>query len=155
MRRFFLTALMLTACGDDERTPGADASVIDSSVFDASVVDARTVEAEDAGPTDSGELPLDANVPFVCDVVAPTSCPDPAPKFADVQPIFTEQCGACHGRDWTGEWPLDNYSHIADWQDSIRDELVRCSMPPLDGGVVIALEDRMKILHWLRCGLPK
>lgn len=96
-----------------------------------------------------------AVAPFVCDVVPPTACPEDAPKYSDVQPIFTEQCGACHGKDWTGEWPLDNYSHISDWQDEIRSELVTCSMPPPDGGVVIALEDRMKILNWIRCGLPR
>jgi cytochrome c5 len=146
MMRRFLLLVLLAACGDDEPIPAVDASM--------GVLDSSALEVEDAGASDS-DAPRDADAPFVCDVVAPTSCPDPAPKFADVQPIFTRQCGVCHGQDWTGEWPLDNYSHISDWQDSIRDELVRCSMPPRDGGVVISLENRMKILSWIRCGLPK
>ncbi|HEX5658816.1 MAG TPA: hypothetical protein VFX59_16570 [Polyangiales bacterium] len=139
--RFLTSAILLLAsCGDDAPSPEVDAA---TSVLDAGLPDA------------SNEVARDANVPFVCDVVAPTSCPSPAPKYADVQPIFTKQCGVCHGQDWTGEWPLDSYSHISDWQDEIRSELVTCAMPPVDSGVMIPLASRMKILEWIRCGLPR
>jgi hypothetical protein len=163
MRRTFLVTLaLIAACGDDDPRAEVDAArpadVLDASDVDAALVDASLIdaahldaalEAADAGPA------RDADLPFVCDVVAPSACPEPAPTYADVQPIFTRQCGVCHGQDWTGEWPLDSYSHVSDWQDEIRSELVSCSMPPRDSGVEIAPADRMKILHWLRCGLPR
>jgi uncharacterized membrane protein len=109
------------------------------------------LEAGAVEPTDGGAPPANGGA---CDVVPPTSCPSPAPKFADVQPIFLNQCGMCHGKDWTGQWPLDNYEHVADWRDEIRSELVSCAMPPADGGVTISLADRTKILQWIRCGAP-
>jgi hypothetical protein len=141
MRQSFLGARLtlacalggaLAGCSEDEQTPGP------------------------GGRSDAGDAEgPDAGAPFVCDVVAPSACPNPAPTFADVQPIFHDSCGVCHGKDWTGAWPLDTYSHIADWSDVIRDELVSCSMPPADGGVMIASEERMKILSWIRCGTPR
>ncbi len=129
----------LWACDDDKSTaPPVD-------------LDAGEIVQTDASDAGAVFIPGPGN----CDIVAPTACPDPAPKYADVLPIFTKQCGLCHGQDWTGEWPLDNYSHISDWQDEIRAEVASCAMPPADGGIAIPLADRMKILHWIRCGLPK
>ncbi|MET0284606.1 MAG: hypothetical protein ABW352_09060 [Polyangiales bacterium] len=136
-------------CGDDADDSDAAAPI------DASTPDALVAPLDARLPNDASDAAQDASVPFVCDVVAPTSCPDPAPKFADVQPIFVNQCGACHGQDWTGEWPLNSYSHIADWQDEIRADVTSCRMPPPESGVKIPLADRMKILHWIRCGLPR
>lgn len=54
-----------------------------------------------------------------------------------------------------GPRPLDTYGHISDWQREVRDELVRCTMPPADAGVVFPAEERDAILTWLRCGLPQ
>lgn len=107
-------------------------------------------------PSDVGDAGVaDAAAPVACDIVVPTACPSPAPKYADVQPIFANQCGQCHGQDWTGQWPLDTYEHILDWSDDIRAEVASCAMPPADGGVTIPLADRMQILYWIRCGAPK
>jgi len=30
--------------------------------------------------------------PSACDVPIPTSCPDPAPRYADVAPVFENRC---------------------------------------------------------------
>jgi uncharacterized membrane protein len=152
---------VLSACPSDAAEPAdrLDAAVftdaaspLDGTVQDAAIADATAIAQP---PRDAG-AGSDASVaPFACDVTAPTSCPEPAPRYADVQPIFTRRCGVCHGQDWTGEWPLDNYSHIADWQAEIRAELVSCSMPPPDAGVPIPDDERNAILSWLRCGLPR
>ncbi|MFT3837905.1 MAG: hypothetical protein QM723_13015 [Myxococcaceae bacterium] len=116
----------LLACGS---TGGRDASV----------------EPEfDAGPMPPG-----------CEVVAPTSCPSPAPTYADVQPVFTSVCVTCHNWSNQGQWPLDSYEHVADWADQIRGDLLTCAMPPADGGVVLAPTDRDKVLLWIRCGTPE
>lgn len=83
-----------------------------------------------------------------------TKCPTPEPTFADVEPIFRRVCRDCHALPG-GPWPLESYSDIADWQDVIRDDLLTCTMPPADGGVTLADEDRQLILTWIRCGAPK
>ncbi len=98
----------------------------------------------DAGPT-----------PPTCSVPAPTACPESAPHYPDVAPVFESRCVICHSGTWEGPWPLNDYGHVADWQDSIRANLLDCSMPPPDAGVPITLEERLAILTWIRCGLPK
>lgn len=92
---------------------------------------------------------------FVCEVTAPTSCPSPAPAYADVQPIFREHCVPCHGGVSGGPWPLTDYVHVYDWKDDIRGDLVQCSMPPYDGGTPMPPAQRDAILVWLRCGAPR
>lgn len=92
--------------------------------------------------------------PVTCDATRVNECPSPAPTYADVQPIFEQRCSnaACHTGAAGGEWPLDTYSHVADWQDVIRDELLTCAMPPPDSGVVVTRDERQLILTWIRCG---
>jgi len=93
---------------------------------------------------------------YECAPVAPTACPDPAPHYADVAPIFQQRCAGCHTtavKD--APWPLDDYEHVADWATFIRDELLQCAMPPADSGVGMPPEERDAILVWVRCGYPK
>lgn len=127
--------LWLSACGSDVAPNHAD-------------------EPSDGGSQDSE---LDAGLMFnvPCTVKAPTSCPDSPPRFDDVTPIFKQRCAPCHVSEWTGPWPLDTYSHIADWADTIRGHLVECSMPPPEAGTPLPNEESEKILTWIRCGTPK
>jgi uncharacterized membrane protein len=90
-----------------------------------------------------------------CTVEAPTSCPDPAPRFGDVSPIFKKRCASCHVSEWNGPWPLDTYSHIADWADTIRGHLIECSMPPPEAGVPIPNDESELVLTWIRCNTPR
>jgi hypothetical protein len=102
--------------------------------------------APDPGPPDSG---------VVCEVTAPTTCPDPAPRFQDVQAIFQARCQPCHNGTPNGPWPLITYEHVADWQDTVRSYVLDCSMPPPDAGFYMATEERLQILAWVRCGAPR
>jgi hypothetical protein len=112
---------------------------------------ARDAEPQDAGPGDA------AVEPPPCTVVAPTSCPDPPPTYADVQPIIAEHCIPCHSPDTPGgPWSLHDYRHVADWQDTIRSNLLACTMPPPDAGMPpLPADESMLILTWLRCDLPR
>ena len=101
----------------------------------------------DAGATDDVAV-------FVCTITAPTVCPDPPPHYADVAPIFQSACVMCHNGVPAGPWPLLQYSHVADWQDVIRANLLDCSMPPPDAGVPMTNEERTAILTWILCGFP-
>jgi len=49
---------------------------------------------------------------------------------------------------------LTSYEDVADWWDSIRDELISCAMPPSESGVMLANDERQRILMWIRCGFP-
>jgi hypothetical protein len=121
--------------------------------------EARKSDA-DAAADATSEASADAAVPdaaarVVCNVQAPTACPEPAPRYADVAPVFTQRCVVCHSPMWTGPWPLDEYGHLADWQSDIRSHLLDCTMPPPDAGIPLPEEESLLILTWLRCGLPQ
>jgi uncharacterized membrane protein len=113
---------------------------------------------EETAQTDASRVPdvdaHDALDAAVCVSDAPTLCPATAPRYADVAPIIRARCATCHSGAADGPWPLDSYGHIADWQNEIRSELLRCTMPPLDASVALLPEERLTILTWLRCGLP-
>jgi hypothetical protein len=107
----------------------------------------------DAGPSipDGGTGPE----PSVCAVTAPASCPEPAPRYADVEPIFQSRCVVCHKGEEGGPWSLGDYGHVADWQDTIRTHVRDCTMPPEDAGIPMTVAERTAILTWIRCGLPR
>jgi len=106
---------------------------------------ACSTEASDNKPTP----------PPACSATAPTQCPTPPPSYADVAPVFERRCASCHNGSADAPWPLDTYDHVADWASVIRDELLRCSMPPPDSGVTMSSEERELILTWIYCGYPE
>lgn len=107
-------------------------------------------------PSSTGEQDADVSVePVECNVEAPTSCPDPPPRYADVEPIFQERCVGCHDGAEDGPWPLTSYSHAADWHDIIRAAMLDCTMPPPESGMTMTTAERETLLNWLRCGFPK
>jgi hypothetical protein len=100
--------------------------------------------------------PADGGVDVAaCTVEAPTVCPDPPPRYADVAPLFQSRCVPCHYGAPGGPWPLLQYQHIADWSDIVRGMVLDCSMPPPDGGVTMTNGEREAILTWILCGLPE
>ena len=88
----------------------------------------------------------------ICAPIAPTECPDPAPHYPDVAPIFESRCASCHTGIGDAPWPLDTYEKVADWAYVVRSRLLNCSMPPADSGVMMMPEERDRILAWVRCG---
>jgi hypothetical protein len=109
-------------------------------------------------PAPSADAAVDAEAPdaapFVCEVVAPTACPEPSLTYKDVGPVIKTRCASCH--DGRGEqWPLASYSDVADWCDQIRSMVQDCSMPPPDAGIRMPAEERELILTWIRCGYPE
>ena len=88
-------------------------------------------------------------------MVAPTACPDPAPRYPEIASIIEARCASCHSGALSGPWPLHDYSHLADWRDELRDQIRLCTMPPPEARVPITDEERLRILSWIRCGLPE
>jgi hypothetical protein len=99
--------------------------------------------------------PQDAGL-VACTPIEPPACPDPPSHFNDVAPILQDRCVPCHYTgNPDGSWPLENYRQVADWQDVVRFDLLNCSMPPADGGVVMTEDERLAFLTWLLCGYPE
>jgi hypothetical protein len=115
--------------------------------------DHETGRGMDAGVVDAGSGR--GAEPTECNVTAPTSCPEPAPRYADIGPIIQSRCVICHVGSRGGPWALVSYQHVADWHDLIRGVMLSCAMPPPDAGVPMTVEEREVILTWLRCGHPR
>lgn len=92
--------------------------------------------------------------PAGCPLTPPTDCPDDKLTYADVSPIFEARCISCHDGNH-GQWPLTEYQHVADWFGEVRAQLIGCTMPPVDSKSDMSVDERMKILTWIRCGYPK
>jgi uncharacterized membrane protein len=90
--------------------------------------------------------------PRQCSVSAPLACPEPAPRYVDVAPIFERRCASCHNGEPREPWPLDNYDHVADWQELVRAAVLHCDMPPPDSDITLTDEERQTILAWIKCG---
>ena len=145
----FRTSMMIVSClaclacsssKGDPPTPEHDAAAAES----------------DASALEDGETKADGGLvaPPECDATAPLTCPDPAPRWKDVVPIFMQRCTSCH--NGAGEqWPLNQYEHVADWYGEIRAQMLACTMPPVDAGIDMPLAERQKILTWIRCGFPE
>ena len=95
------------------------------------------------------------NTAIACDPTVPTSCTDPAIRYADVEPILQQRCVVCHDGKPMGPWPLTSYEHVADWANEIRGQVSACNMPPADAGGVMTNEERDRLVLWVRCGAPK
>lgn len=113
--------------------------------------DAAHADGGDAGGAGDASIPA----PAECDVVAPTSCPSPAPTFADVEPIFNARCVECHAGMPGGPWALTSYEHVSAWVGEIRGAMRTCAMPPPDSGIEMPNEEREKILSWIFCGFRR
>lgn len=110
------------------------------------LIDAGVDPGSDAATADAG--------PFVCTVVAPTSCTDPDLRYSDVEPIVEDKCQPCH--DGTQQqWPLTTYNHLADWFDLVPPEVANCRMPPEPLQRSISDEERVILLTWFACGFPQ
>jgi len=99
---------------------------------------------------------LEQQIEQRCAVDPPTKCPESPPVYADVAPLIDRTCNSCHTPDDPeGPWPLVSYSHIVAWGSLVRDELLQCTMPPLDDDVDFSPEDRLLLMTWVRCGFPE
>jgi len=96
-----------------------------------------------------------ADTTVLCEVQAPTTCPDPPVRYGDVSAIFSRRCASCHYGAVNGPWPLLTYSHAADWYDVIRSYMLDCLMPPPGSGVTMPVEERIALLTWIFCGVPE
>jgi hypothetical protein len=98
----------------------------------------------DDGPRDAGSCPSDV----------PDACVQPAPTWAAVLPIIQARCGSCHKED-AGQWPLNEYQYVIDWEPSFVGDIVACTMPPADAGIELTQDERTTLLNWIACGAPQ
>jgi hypothetical protein len=151
MRLLWVICLSAVACGSDDLN--AEPFRVDTKTPQDTTSDAGGDGSSGDGLNSMSALKKPV-IPPGCPIDAPTSCPDEMPHYSDVQPIFATHCLACHD-GMHGQWTLGDYEHIADWFGEIRAQMISCTMPPVDSGLSMPLEDRMTILNWIRCGFPK
>ena len=106
--------------------------------------------ADAPGNPDTRPSARDARV-ALCRLEAPTACPEPPVRYADIAPIVERRCLSCHNGQGPN-WSLIGYQHVADWQDTIRSAMLDCTMPPGEANLPMTVEERMTILAWIRCG---
>jgi hypothetical protein len=142
---------------DDQPGVRLDATVDAEAGLDATAAAEAGLDAAMSDGSDASDAQAaigDAAAAASCMAVAPTSCPEPGPRYDAVAPIFERRCVVCHnGSD--GMWPLSTYQHVADWYGEIRSMMLSCGMPPVDSGMTMELEERQLILSWIRCGFPR
>jgi hypothetical protein len=81
--------------------------------------------------------------------------PDASSFEAQVQPILARSClPMCHDGTPDAAWPLVDYDDVSGWTTFIADDLLHCTMPPLDKAesYPITRQDRETILQWIVCG---
>jgi uncharacterized membrane protein len=100
-----------------------------------------------------GAVDAGTEIEPLCAISIAPGCPAPEPIFADVKPIFEQRCAVCHNGQPGGPWALNDYNHIADWQEAVSQMIAECEMPPADSGVLMTVEEREKILRWVQCGV--
>jgi hypothetical protein len=150
--RAWSVLVLLAACkgsSPDPRPQPLDAAALDGSVADGDVdlPPEASVTHDAPAAADSRDVRV-----ALCKLDPPTSCPDPPVRYADIAPVVQRRCLVCH--DGRGpHWPLTSYQHVADWQDTIRATMLDCSMPPAEAALPMPLEERMALLHWVRCGV--
>lgn len=100
--------------------------------------------------------PADAGPSEECLVTAPTTCTQTQLRWADIEPIIQQRCVPCHDGSQP-QWPLRTYTDVADWSDIVRQNVVDCAMPPLDGGIQVGMTnvERRLILDWIKCDFPR
>ena len=79
------------------------------------------------------------------------------PSYAEVEPIFDRSCNdsACHSpSNVGGPWPLNSYAHIVPWLQEVGDNVRSCSMPPPEA-LPLPPEDRLLLMQWIRCDMPR
>ena len=143
--RLLATVLLLSACSSDgtARAPDAGAS---KPGPDADVTNPP------ASP--DAQAPIDPTMTF-CGAPAPETCPSPKPSYSkQVAPILDAKCNNCHVGGIDKPWSLADYQSVDDWRISILQDILSCTMPPLDGGVALTTEERDVIAGWIACKAP-
>ncbi|HEY0713214.1 MAG TPA: hypothetical protein VGF45_11110, partial [Polyangia bacterium] len=140
---FAMLLALATACSNDV-SPRADAgSDAGRAVNDAASLPDLPPPSDVLGPVETGhvDLAVETAPPPTggCQAQAPTTCPTPAVRYADIAPIVERRCVVCHNGT-SGNWPLTTHRHVADWQDTIRAAMLACAMPPPESEMPMPVE---------------
>jgi hypothetical protein len=142
MRSTVLFVLLCSACSSTEAAGRVDAGSDPSA--DVASPPAATAEPDAAAPLMS-----------FCGQPAPSRCPTPKPSYSkDVARILDAKCNDCHVGGAGQPWSLADYQSVDDWRVSILQDILSCTMPPLDGGVALTVEERDVIAGWVACDAP-
>jgi len=85
-------------------------------------------------------------------VDASATCETDGAPFDAILPILQKSCIPCHDTSAPdAAWPLTTYDDVEAWSGVIEGDILRCSMPPADGGVPITSAERLALVNWMIC----
>lgn len=89
-----------------------------------------------------------------CPNAAPSTCPDVAPTYAEVQPILQHACVLCHVAGGQAPTvPLDTYDAVYARRLASQSQVLACTMPR--DGVPLPDDERLALLTWFVCDAPR
>jgi hypothetical protein len=107
----------------------------------------------------SSNAPVQGSLYDSCtNVDASATCSTNAGFDNTIAPILAKSCMKnCHDGSPDAAWPLTDYDDVQAWTTFISQDLLRCTMPPVNAGpdYPITREDRETILNWIVCGAPQ
>ncbi|GAB5405847.1 MAG: redoxin domain-containing protein [Aureliella sp.] len=97
--------------------------------------------------------------------LATDSTPTDAPKFHEnVMPMLIRNCVECHRTGDIGPFPMNDYSEVVGWAETMLETIEDKRMPPwhADASVgefsnarSIAAEDKQLLIDWIDAGMPQ
>jgi hypothetical protein len=140
-----LSCIGCSSDGAKAHSASPDSGVVVSPEVDAASIDAGAPTATDPGPVK----------PLACKADPPAACPTPKPSFKnDIVPLLNAKCGACHTDQPDHPWPLVDYNTVHDWKAQFTQDLLACTMPPVDAGATLTDQERGLFIAWVVCGAP-
>jgi cytochrome c5 len=85
-------------------------------------------------------------------VDASATCQTDGEAFDAILPILQKSCIPCHDTSAPdAAWPLTAYSDVEAWSGVVEGDLLKCAMPPADGGYPLTDADRLALINWMIC----
>ncbi|HEX4406374.1 MAG TPA: hypothetical protein VH560_16160 [Polyangia bacterium] len=85
-------------------------------------------------------------------VDASATCQTDGEAFDAIQPILQKNCIPCHDKSAPdAAWPLTTYDDVESWSGVVEEDLLKCAMPPMDGGYSITDSERLALVNWMIC----
>ena len=85
-------------------------------------------------------------------VDASATCQTDGEAFDAILPILQKSCIPCHDTSAPdAAWPLTTYSNVEAWSGVVEEDILKCAMPPADGGYSITDDERLALVNWMIC----
>jgi cytochrome c5 len=101
----------------------------------------------------NGDAVIGRSSALTCEAVdASGTCATDGEAFDAILPILQKSCIPCHYTSAPdAAWPLTTYSNVEAWSGVVEEDILKCAMPPADGGYSITDDERLALVNWMIC----